>query len=99
MLMFKRMLVRHWQSLGLMKKGFFNRFHSKPTEKRFSGDEIEVLDKNASGWWKGRVVDKTGIFPSFFASENAVSSSSCLSSISPEKKTSQEEFVRKLNQK
>jgi len=28
-----------------------------------TGDSIEVLDEDDSGWWKGRIGSKEGIFP------------------------------------
>lgn len=30
------------------------------------GDVIEIVDKDPSGWWMGKIGDETGVFPSNF---------------------------------
>ena len=33
------------------------------------GDEIEIIQKNDDGWWKGKLNDKVGMFPANYTSE------------------------------
>uniref|UniRef100_A0A0M3IS38 SH3 domain-containing protein n=1 Tax=Ascaris lumbricoides TaxID=6252 RepID=A0A0M3IS38_ASCLU len=33
------------------------------------GDKFELINKDASGWWQGRIKDRTGLFPANYVKE------------------------------
>lgn len=34
-----------------------------------AGEQIEILEKREDGWWRGRLNDKIGLFPSTYVNE------------------------------
>jgi uncharacterized protein (DUF2147 family) len=34
-----------------------------------SGDEIAIVEKREDGWWKGKLNDSVGLFPSTYVKE------------------------------
>ena len=34
-------------------------------------DEVTVIEKDRSGWWRGRIGDQEGLFPSSYVSTTA----------------------------
>ena len=35
-----------------------------------SGDEIVIIEKRSDGWWKGKLNDSIGLFPSTYVKES-----------------------------
>lgn len=35
-----------------------------------SGDEIVIIEKRQDGWWKGKLNDSIGLFPSTYVKES-----------------------------